>query len=76
MKKLEYVSILSEADFLRAQADGELNPDLPYEQYVQGRIELNELVKKQRAAMDPFDRAIIEEREADFHRRRQQLRAA
>lgn len=75
MKKLEYVSLLDEAEFLRAQADGELNPDLPYEQYVQGRIELDELVRQQRAAMAPFDRAILEEREADFRRRRQ-LRAA
>jgi hypothetical protein len=71
MKKLEYVSVRSEADFLRAQAAGELNPDLSYEEYVQGRESLNELVKKQRAAMDPFDRAILEEREADFRRRRQ-----
>lgn len=71
MKKLEYVSVLDETEFLRAQADGELNPDLPYEQYVQGRIALDELVRQQRAAMDPFDGAILEEREADFRRRRQ-----
>ena len=73
--KFEFVSVLNEADFLRAQADGKLNPDLCYEKYLQGRAELNELARKQREAMDPFDRAILEERIADFHRRRQ-LRAA
>ncbi len=73
--KLEFVYVHSQEEFIRLQAEMKLNPELPYEEYLAGCQRTNELIQQQRAALDPFDRAIIEEREADFHRRRQ-LRAA
>ena len=74
--KLEFVRVHSQEEFLQLQAEGKMNPDLPYQEYVAGCQRTDEYIKQQRAAMDPFDRAILEERLADFHRRRQQLRAA
>ncbi len=71
MTRLDFISVLSEEEFLRAQADGDFNTGLVYEEYVAGCHRLDAFAKKQRAAMDPFDRAIIEAREADFRRRRQ-----
>ena len=76
MTRLEFISVLSEEEFLHAQADGDFNTDISYDQYVTGCYNVDALIRQQREAMDPFDRAILEERLADFHRRRQQLRAA
>ncbi len=75
MTRLEFISVLSEDEFLHAQAGGDFNTELAYEAYVAGCHRLDAFVRKQREALDPFDRAIIEEREADV-RRRHQLRAA
>lgn len=69
--RLKFVHVHSQEEFLQLQAKGELNPELPYEEYIAGCQRTNELIQQQRAALDPFDRAIIEEREADFHRRHQ-----
>lgn len=68
--KLQFVSVHSKEKFLQLQAEGQLNPQLSYEEYLEGCQETNEFIKRQREAMDPFDRAILEEREADFHARR------
>lgn len=73
--KLQFVHVHSREEFLQLQGRNEINPNLPYEEYVAGCQRTEEHIRQQRAAMDPFDRAILEEREADFRRRRQ-LRAA
>lgn len=75
MTRLEFTSVLSEEEFLQAQTDGDFNTKLTYDQYVIGCHNIEALIRKQREAMDPFDRAILEERIADFHRRRQQRAA-
>ena len=69
--KLEFVTVLSEAEFLQRQAAGKLNSRLSYEEYVDGCVKTDEYVRNQRAAMKPNDRKILEEREADFRNRRQ-----
>ncbi len=66
--RLEFISVHSREEFLRLQAEEKLNPQLSYEEYVEGCQRTDEYIRQQREAMDPFDRAIIEEREADFHR--------
>ncbi len=69
--KLEFVTVLSEAEFLEQQAAGKLNRQLSYQEYLQSCEEADRLVRTQRAAMNPNDRKILEEREADFQQRRQ-----
>jgi hypothetical protein len=69
--KLQFVHVHSREEFLELQAQNEINPQLSYEEYVAGCQRTDEYIRQQREALDPFDRAIIEEREADFRRRRQ-----
>ena len=69
--KLQFVHVHSREEFLQLQAEDQINSELSYEEYVAGCQRTDEYVRQQRAAMDPFDRAILEEREADFRRRRQ-----
>lgn len=70
--KLEFVTVLSETEFLQQQATGKLNRQLSYQEYLQSCEEADALVRSQRAAMNPNDRKILEEREADFKKRRKQ----
>jgi hypothetical protein len=69
--KLEFVTVFSETEFLQRQAAGQLNSQLSYQEYLQSCEEGDALVRSQRAAMNPNDRKILEEREADFCNRQQ-----
>ena len=69
--KLEFVTVFSEAEFLQRQTVGKLNSRLSYKEYLHGCEETNALVKRQREAMKPDDRRLLEEREADFRNRQQ-----
>ena len=75
--KLQFVTVFSESEFLQKQATGQLNQQISYQEYLQGCQETNAQIQRQRDAMNPFDREILEAREAEFlHRRQKQPIAA